>query len=216
MNIDTRLFEVRCFPMDLKLSSGKMSENKVYIYRDITNAKKLYSQVIQNEKMAALGHLAGNITHELNNPLTGMRAMSQIISVEAENHSQLYKDIIEIERALKRCQDVIKNLLEFTATHTTLDIVELDDLIQKTLSFLKTATRLHKLDIHLNSKGSSVKASSQLIQQVIFNLINNSCQAIKEGGGGEISIETNIINHKGSDFVELRVSDSGPRNPRRY
>ena len=69
MNIGNRLFEIRCFPMDLKSGLGEMSENKVYIYRDITNAKKLYSQVIQNEKMAALGHLAGNITHELNNPL---------------------------------------------------------------------------------------------------------------------------------------------------
>ena len=211
MNIGNRLFEVRCFPMDLKPSLEKMGENKVYIYRDITNAKKFYSQVIQNEKMAALGHLAGNITHELNNPLTGMRAMAQIIATETENHSQLYKDIIEIEKALKRCQDVIKNLLEFTATHTTPDTIEIDDLVQKTLSFLKTVTRMHKLDVQLNSKGSFVNVSSQLIQQVIFNLINNSCQAIKEEG--EIFIETNVINHKGSDFVELRVSDNGPGIP---
>ena len=212
MNIGSRLFEVRCFPMDLKIGLEKISENKVYIYRDITNAKKLYSQVIQNEKMAALGHLAGNITHELNNPLTGMRAMSQIIASEVESHSQLYKDIIEIEKGLKRCQEVIKNLLEFTTTHTALDIVELDDLIQKTLSFLKAATRMHKLDISLNSKRSYVKVSSQLIQQVIFNLINNSCQAIKDGG--EIVIETNIINHNESDFVELKVSDNGPGIPK--
>ena len=209
MNIGSRLFEVRCFPMDLKVSLGKKSENKVYIYRDITNAKKLYSQVIQNEKMAALGHLAGNITHELNNPLTGLRAMAQIMALEVQNDSQIHKDIIEIEKGLKRCQEVIKNLLEFTTTHITLNTVELDDLVQKTLPFLKTATRMHKLYLHLNSKGSYVKVSSQLIQQVIFNLINNSCQAVKEGS--EISIETNIINHNASDVVELKVSDNGPR-----
>ena len=50
-----------------------------------------------------------------------------------------------------------------------------------------------------------------MIQQVVFNLINNSCQAIKEEG--EISIETNVIKHNGSDFVELRVSDNGPGIP---
>ena len=208
MNIGNRLFEVRCFPMGLKLSLGKINENKVYIYRDITNAKKLYSQVIQNEKMAALGHLAGNITHELNNPLTGLRAMAQIMALEIQSDSQIHKDIIEIEKGLKRCQEVIKNLLEFTTTHTNLDIIDIDNLVQKTLPFLKTATRLHKLDIHLNSKGSYIKASSQLIQQVIFNLINNSCQAVNKDG--EISIETNIKNHNGFDFVELKVSDNGP------
>ena len=211
MNIGNRLFEVRCFPMDLKIDLARTSKNKVYIYRDITTAKMLYSQVIQNEKMTALGHLAGNITHELNNPLTGLRAMAQIIAAEMQDHSQLHKDIIEIEKGLKRSQDVIKNLLEFTAPHAALDIVEVDDLIRKTLSFLKTATRLHKLDIHLNSKGSYVRVSSQLIQQVIFNLINNSCQAIKEGM--EISIETSITDHNGSDIVELKVSDNGPGIP---
>ena len=208
MNIGSRLFEVRCFPMDLKVSLGKKNKNKVYIYRDITNAKKLYSQVIQNEKMAALGHLAGNITHELNNPLTGLRAMAQIMALEVQSSSQTHKDIIEIEKGLKRCQEVIKNLLEFTTTHITLDTVEIDDLVQKTLPFLKTATRMHKLYLHLNSKGSYVKVSSQLIQQVIFNLINNSCQAIKEGS--EISIETHITHQNRSDFIELKVSDTGP------
>ena len=211
INIDSHLFEVRYFPVDLKFGLENVSENKVYIYRDITASKMLYSKMIQNEKMAALGYLAGNITHEINNPLTGLRSLAQIIATEVDSHSQLYKDITEIEKGVQKSQEVIKNLLEFTAPNTTLDIVELDDLIKKTLSFLKTVTRFHKLRVHLNSKGSYVKISSQLVQQVIFNLIHNSCQAIKEKG--EIAITTSLISHNDCDFVEMRVRDNGPGIP---
>ena len=206
---NNKLFEVSCFPIDIK----SHNTHTVYIYKDITHSKTLHLQMIQNEKMAALGHLAGNITHELNNPLTGLKALAQILAQEVKDQPQLYQDIIDIKEGVQRSQDVIKNLLEFTSPHTSLNIskIEIDDLVKKTLPFLKTATRFHKLNIHLQSKGAYIKAVPQLIQHVIFNLINNSCQAIKKLG--EISIITEVQNNKDKDFVKLKISDNGPGIP---
>lgn len=214
IQISRRLFEVNCFNMDSKLSLKASQTYKVYFLRDITTSKRLYSQMIQQEKMIALGHLAGNITHELNNPLTGLRALAQVIANELDKSSDFYKDILEIENALKRSQDIIKNLLEFTSPEkdSNIQCVELDDLVKKTLPFLKTAIRFHTLKLDLNSKGFYVKVSSSLIQQVIFNLINNACEAMDDGG--QISITTSFKSSQKQDFAELKVSDNGPGIPK--
>ena len=191
--IQNQLFEVNCFYINLHSSLTSAHQHKVYFLRDVTVSKALYSQIVQQEKMVALGHLAGNITHELNNPLTGLRALAQIIMTELDPSSHLYNDLMEIENALKRSQKVIENLLEFTSLETDLSIqyVELDDLVKKTMPFLKTATKFHKLSLHLNSKGFCIKGSPQLIQQVIFNLINNACQAVPADGNITIATDFN-------------------------
>src|SRR5690606_21981259 len=77
VNIRGRSFLVQSFPIQLA-GEGPVT-NVVTLYEDITEQRELRRKVLQSEKMSAIGLLANNIAHELNNPLTGLRALAQVL-----------------------------------------------------------------------------------------------------------------------------------------
>jgi two-component system NtrC family sensor kinase len=83
-------------------------------------------------------------------------------------------------------------------------IMDLNEIAKKTLPFLKSATGKFRSDIQLSEGELLVKVEPHLMQQVIFNLVNNACQAMKEKG--EISVHT----RKMSTWAVLEVKDTGP------
>lgn len=198
-----RTFEVNSYP--ISLVQGGMPTNVVNQYVDLTQSREIYMRLLQSEKMGALGLLAGNIAHELNNPLTGLRSLAQVLRAEQKNESQISKDLFEIEKATERCQKIIRNLLDFVYDQDhKLTEVNLDDLVEKTLPFLKTAMRMHRLQKDLKATTHFVLAEPQLLQQVIFNLVHNACQAMEKQG--VLTIRTEVFEQR----VRLWVQDTGP------
>lgn len=191
------------FPMKMK------GDKELYlqIYIDRTIEQNLYTRILQNEKLNAIGLLAGNLAHELNNPLTGIRSLLQIMLTEVEKDSLIYKDLFEIERATDRSQKIISNLLDFARGSNKVEQVNVDELIQKTLPFLKSALRQHRLILSLAAKKSQVLIQPHLFQQVIFNLVNNACQAMNQPGA--VGVQTIVR----GDKVIIEVVDSGPGVP---
>lgn len=201
-----KIYEVHSYP--ISLVEGGIVSNVVNQYIDRTQEKETYMRLLQSEKMGALGLLAGNIAHELNNPLTGLRSLAQVLMAEVPEKSQIAQDLHEIEKATKRSQKIIRNLLEFVQNRSSqLEKVNLDDLIEKTLTFLKTALRNHRLKKDLNTADAFINAEPQLLQQVIFNLIHNACQAMESAG--ELIVKSYVEN----DSVFLVISDTGPGVP---
>lgn len=201
-----RVYEVHSYPISL-VPGGKPT-NVVNQYVDQSQAREIYMRLLQSEKMGALGLLAGNIAHELNNPLTGLRSLAQVLRMGLAAETQTAQDLGEIEKASERCQKIIRNLLDFVHhDEKNLQDVHLDDLVEKTLPFLKTAMRMHRLNKELTTAGLSVRAEPQLLQQVIFNLVHNACQAMEKQG--TLTIETE---DRGA-FVRLWVRDTGPGIP---
>lgn len=178
----------------------------VHHYSDRSEEKELYLHLVQSEKMSAIGALAGNIAHELNNPLSGIRSLTQVLQAEVSSaDQQLIKDLAEIEKAAGRSQKIIKNLLEFAnGTSPGGELVSIDSIIEKTLPMLKTALRMHRLRLHLASPSALFKVEPHLIQQVIYNLVNNACQAMTQIG--DLTIES-WENQKEVGFL---IADTGP------
>jgi two-component system, NtrC family, sensor kinase len=202
-----RFFRVHSYP--IRMSHDTTVTTVVNHYVDVTEDRILYSRVVQHEKMMALGIMAGHIAHELNNPLTGIRSLCQVLGVDEKIADNIKKDLREIENASERCQIIIKNLLEFTLQRDEKEIhkVSLNDVVNKTLPMLKTAMRFHSTNIELTTDETPVLANAHLLQQVVFNLVNNSCQAMPQAG--EVTIETR--REKGKMY--LRVGDTGPGIP---
>lgn len=200
-------YQLNCYP--IALSDGKAT-NVVNHYVDVTKSRELYMKMLQSEKMGALGVLAGNIAHELNNPLTGLRSLAQVLLSQLSTENTIYSDLLEIEKAAARSQKIIKNLKEFSERKSEFfEKVSLDEIVEKTVPMLKSVFRSHRVSIHLNTKEHMVNVDPQLLQQVIFNLINNACQAMQKSG----SLDVHTSYNEYTDELILVVKDTGPGIP---
>ncbi|MCB0343167.1 MAG: hypothetical protein H6626_09475 [Pseudobdellovibrionaceae bacterium] len=205
-----QIFEVHSYP--IRLNHERHPTTVVNYYENITQSQTLQSMMIQNEKMAAIGHLAGNIAHELNNPLTGIRSLAQILLAQVDQDRVAYGDLKEVETAAARCQGIIRNLLEFSKSGSAARTrVSLNDVVRKTLPLLKTAMRGYNIEVTLTDEANDIQVEPQMLQQVVFNLVTNACQAM--GDQGTIGVKTIVGKHAEGDWVELAVSDTGKGIP---
>ena len=207
IHINKKVYRVHSYP--IRMDGQDEVSHVINQYIDITQSIDLQSRVVQGEKMAAVGLLAGNIAHELNNPLTGIFSLSQLLMDDFEKESNTYKDMDEIKMAAARCQRIIKDLLDFSdlESESRVGKVEVNVLINKTLPLLKMALRMMNSDIRLSESELWIEANPQLIQQVIFNLINNACQAMEEGG------TLTVITKKANSEVSIYIKDTGSGIP---
>jgi signal transduction histidine kinase len=170
--------------------------------------------MIQSEKMAAVGLLAGNIAHELNNPLTGIRSLAQVLLQEVPKDGTLRDDISEVEKASERSQKIIENLLSFSKGESDQRqvLISLNEVIRRTLPMLKTALREHRSEMLLGEDEPQVKIEPHLMQQVVFNLVNNACQAMKNPGAVTVKTETET-DSDGRLWSSIHVIDTGEGIP---
>lgn len=200
------IYEVRSYPIQLEEGHASL-RTFVNHYLDVTKALELRGQVVQSEKMSAVGHLAGHIAHELNNPLAGIRSMAQILLRQVEANQPLHSDLQEVERAAARCHRIIENLLEFSNEKAVVQLTRMDlaEVVKKTLPLLKTALSEFRTELHFPEEPIYVEIVPQMFQQVVFNLVNNACQAM-QGHEGTLSVTFRLEDRS----VQLIVADTGP------
>jgi nitrogen-specific signal transduction histidine kinase/DNA-binding NarL/FixJ family response regulator len=158
---------------------------------------KLYKQLIQSEKLAAIGLLASNISHEINNPLGGILAYAQLIKGP---------DMEEIEGACNRCKLIISNLLDFSrdTSNDQKTPVPLHKIVNGTLPLLNVCIKNHELIVDNENTSLYVMGNVGQLQQVLFNLITNAVDATPNGG--KIIVSTKRID---DNSCHISVSDTG-------
>jgi C4-dicarboxylate-specific signal transduction histidine kinase len=177
-------------------------------------ARDLYHQLLQAEKLAALGQTISGVAHELNNPLATILTWAERLSQQnVDEHTRRGLDAIlgESERAAK----IVRNLLTFARKrNTTRAMVDLNHVVRETLALRRYEQRLSNITIleALASGLPNVFADPHQIQQVFLNLIINAEQAmIGAHGRGTLIIRTWHDIQK--DAVVLEVHDDGPGVP---
>jgi two-component system, NtrC family, sensor kinase len=196
--------------MAFDLGSVDQKRRFVHTYKDQTESNRLQLELIQKKKMATIGKLAGHLSHELNNPLTGIRSMAQILLKETTAESQAHRDLTEIESAAQRSLSVIRNFIEFSDDkNTRIQATDIHGLIERTIPLMKTSLRNHSLFMNLGAKKYTAHVNAPLFQQVLFNLIKNATQAMTEKG--KITIETTSPD---STTLKITVADSGKGIPK--
>lgn len=162
----------------------------------------LKEQMAQNQRMSLLGQLADDVVHNLNNPLTGLCSMAQILCQYSGNE-ELRKNFIEIETTVQRCQNIVKNFVQFSKKSGFDIVCDLHEITRQTLPFLKTIIHSKRIQLELDKNQALVKAEPCLLQQVIFNLIKNALQAVDENGKIEIK---SIVN---AEKIYWSITDNG-------
>jgi signal transduction histidine kinase/PAS domain-containing protein len=180
-------------------------------YRNVSKETALASTLIQSEKMAALGKLVGAVAHEINNPLAGILATSQLMLEEAKGapgaDPSLLDDVEEIRSAAMRSKRIIDDLLGFTSEAKELEEANLLSAVNSALAFAKSALREIAVKVHSEKAVPKAFVSVNSLQQVLFNLITNAAQAMNGKGALEVHIA------KADDGFRIDVRDNGPGIP---
>ena len=170
-----KIFERHSYPVNMK-----GSQYTVYHYADTSESLAVRNQMIQNIKMAALGELGETIAHQLSNPLAGVLSMTQLILNSNNVNKETKRDMEDIAEGVSRSQEIISNLLDFSRADSQLNVYNLNEVVQKTLPFVKSMICFSHFQVVLCEKPVFVKIQAGLLKQVIFNLLKNACQAVSE------------------------------------
>ena len=233
-----RLGEVRSFVEQkydeqyLDITLSPFPDGAVIACRDVTKRKtteleneRIQAQLVQSQKMEAVGRLAGGVAHDFNNLLTAIQGYLELALIKVEPGGDLYQDLDEVLQAANRAADLTRQLLLFSRQHlSTFKPIDPDKTIN---NLLKMLHRLIGEDIGITTlfKGGpkAIRADQGALEQVIVNLAVNARDAMPRGGQMSIQSEKVMLceaeaklipDARPGVFVRLTVSDSGSGIPK--
>lgn len=188
---------------DNKLSGVIMS------VRDITLEKKFEEQIIQSERLAAMGQMIGGFAHELNNPLTTILGVSDMLQ-ESETSETNRKQLAMLHQQARRATEIVQNLMYFSRPPAPGKTqVSLSELVDRTLHLQAYSLRKNNITVDFIPEHSlpAVMGDPHQLMQVFLNLILNAEQAIREARDqGSLRIRIG----KNDSSVWATFQDDGP------
>ena len=168
-------------------------------------------QLVQSEKLAALGTLLAGVAHELNNPLSNISTSAQILGEEIESGELGFKRnlIGQIEAQTDKARDIVRNLLEFSRVKEfRREPVGLRFLVEETVRLLRGQVPSEVAVVVEVPDDIVIVADKQRMQQVFLNLIKNALDAL--GSTGHVWINAQRTTAPGEPLLEIVVEDDGP------
>jgi PAS domain S-box-containing protein len=195
------------------------------VFRDITERRQaekernsLQEQLIRSEKLAAVGELIAGVVHEINNPLTGMKGLSELLMKETQDEEKK-KDLMFIHQSSERIERIVKNLQRFARreepTRKDVNINELIDVVISIRNYEMEA-RSVKVERDYLPDLPLVMADPSQLEQVFLNLITNAEYAIHDNQqkAGTLTIATSVVpDNAGGETVVIEFSDTGTGIP---
>jgi signal transduction histidine kinase/ActR/RegA family two-component response regulator len=175
----------------------------------VTRLENTQAQLIQSEKLSAIGEFVAGVTHELNNPLTSLLGFSELL--QQTNVDERQKRFVDrIAGSARRCQKIVQGLLSFARQHEPeRKVANLNELVEAVVEILAYEMRTSNIEVipQLEPDLPPVLVDSHQIQQVLLNLMNNARQAM-DGyqREGKLRVRTEAYHGR----VRVTVSDNGP------
>jgi PAS domain S-box-containing protein len=180
--------------------------------RDITTERKLEQQVVQSERLAAMGAMIGGVAHELNNPLTAILGVSELMQDKVTDESSL-KQLGMLQQQARRAAEIVKDLTYFSRPPAPgKSGINLSEVVDRTLTLYAYSLRKNNITVDfLREPGLPyAQGDPQQLMQVFLNLIVNAEQAIREGrAGGTLRIRLG----KSASSVWASFQDDGTGIP---
>jgi signal transduction histidine kinase len=179
--------------------------------RSIKRQEITQKQLIQSEKLNAIGQIAASIAHEINNPLAGVLVYSKLMAKKLVNDSlkkeEALENLTKIETAVSHCSQIVRGLLDFARqTEPVLAPVEIGKVIDQAIALVNHQAEMNNVKIVRNDTAypSIVKGDTAQLQQVFINLIINAIQSIHDGGTITVVTKTDSDNR-----IAVSIQDTG-------
>ncbi len=211
------------FEEDVVISPVRGDDGEIVSYvkigRDVTLEVDLESQLIQSQKMEAVGRLAGGVAHDFNNLLSVIMGYAELCRLQLGENQPLRSKVQEILNAAESAALLTRQLLAFSRKQVLqFEILNLSKIVRAMKNMLGRLIGEHiRLEILLAADLDTIRADRSQIEQIIMNLVVNSRDAIS--GDGFISIETSNVNappdcgvelsNGARHWVMLKISDNG-------
>ena len=184
------------------------------VARDMTERRKLQEQLIQTEKLSSLGEIISGVAHELNNPLTSIIGLSELILMEPGLNSEVKEELGEIRNEAKRTSRIVQNFLTFSRKYRPEKTVcRINKIIESILEIRIYEIMVSHIKIlkNLDPKLPLTMADPNQLRQVFLNIINNAIQALQMVPKNRIlSMSTKVRENK----IEISFGNTGPVIPR--
>src|SRR6266478_5045734 len=197
-----------------RIPGAATEQSIVVMVEDVTDQQALETQLVQSEKLAAVGQLVSGVAHELNNPLTSIAGLSEFLLEQKELGKKDRGHLQVIQEQAERASRIVRNLLTFARKGAAERVpVDLNDVIRRTLSLTSYDLKLKDIVVERELSGAlpDVFGDRHGLQQVVLNLVTNAAHAVAENPRErprEITVSTWFDGQ-----VHLRVADTGPGIP---
>ncbi len=176
------------------------------------NLKQVQQQLIQSEKLSAVGMLVSGVTHELKSPLMSIIGYSDLLHSQAKEES-FKRKLEEIAGEAQRAAKIVQNLLSF-ARESKLNkkLININALIEKVLEMKSYSFHANKIRVHKDQSSplKDILADHTQIHQVLLNIINNAEDALKSKPDERI-IDIKTFEEDG--WIKVKISNNGPNIP---
>jgi len=190
----------------------KLTASRAQAEEALQAAKNAQGQLIQSEKLSAIGEFVAGIAHELNNPLTGVIGFSEMLQ-DSDMGDRQKKFVGRIMESAERCQRIVQNLLSFARQHPPeRNWVVINTLIESAIEIVNYELRTSNIEVirNFDSDLPPVLVDPHQLQQVFLNILNNARQAIIDHQeSGRIRISTSLIDSN----IRIIFEDNGPGIP---
>ncbi|HKV77042.1 MAG TPA: PAS domain S-box protein [Candidatus Sulfotelmatobacter sp.] len=193
-------------------AEGKIS-GVIFSLRDITIERKLEQQIVESERLAAMGAMIGGVAHELNNPLTSILGVSELLQ-DTETNETSRKQLGMLQQQARRAAEIVQNLTYFSRPPAPgKSRINLVEIVERTLNLHAYSLRKNNIAVDFLKETGMPYAlgDPHQLMQVFLNLIVNAEQAIREARDrGTLRIRLG----KGAGTVWVSFQDDGPGIPK--
>ncbi len=198
-------------PREVREVGSALNQMSRELVRRSDELQRANAQLMQSEKLSAVGELAASVAHEVKNPMVGIVGFAQLglESTDPVEHQEYFK---LIEQDAFRANKILQNLLEFSRPpEVEFTVLGINDVVAGALQLCRHQLSMSgvKIDTALADGLPGVRANSNQLRQVLLNLLLNAGQAMEASELKRITVRTQLVERN----VELTLVDTGPGVP---